>query len=104
MAHSYIIGGGLEFEVRDSICEAILERLKDELVNNGSSQPALEVVKRWYDYWYTMPPGCKELTIECPSPKVRIAVINALLVVVSTLNPDGEQLRVAKQIKEILME
>lgn len=103
MAHSYIVGAGLEFEVRDSICESVLERLRDELRIKGSSSTALELVTEWYDYWYSMPPGCKELMLETQVAEVQEAVANALSVVISKLDPEGEQLRVAKQIEQILI-
>lgn len=102
MAHSYIIGKGLEFEVRDSICESILGRLKDQLAKNGAT-PSLQVVTEWFDYWFATPPGCKELTLEPQTPEIREIILSALSVVISMLDQEGEQLRVAKQVKEILM-
>jgi|GEM_PF-6735284 len=61
MGHSYIAGGELAFEVRDSVCEGILERWPDELARTGGSETALELVTQWYDYWFAPPPGCKDL-------------------------------------------
>lgn len=102
MAHSYISGNGLGFDVRDSLCEAILKNLRDELIAENSNAEAIEIVTKWYDYWCHFPPGCKELTFECPTLESRDAVSKALERIIPNLDPDGGLLRVAKQIEAIL--
>lgn len=104
MGHSYIIGTKSEFEVRDSICEAILERLIAKIAKENVAQESLEIVTDWYEYWYSMPPGCKELEFVCPSPEIRSQIQNAMESVIQNLPPNGELLRVAKQMIAVLAE
>ncbi|SHJ76845.1 hypothetical protein SAMN02745181_2557 [Rubritalea squalenifaciens DSM 18772] len=61
MGHSYIVGEGLEFQVRDAVCEFILESLS--LIDNWHSASARTMVVGWHDSWSNFPPGCKELEV-----------------------------------------
>ncbi|WP_156346068.1 hypothetical protein [Verrucomicrobium spinosum] len=61
-------------------------------------------MKNWYTYWYSMPPGTKDMNIECSVPEVRDAVLVALTVVVKTLDLDGEMTLVARRMMDILSE
>jgi hypothetical protein len=101
MGHSYILGNQLEYEVRDSICEAILERLIIK-VRESRVQEAIDLVNEWYDYWYSTPPGCKELHLVCPTPEISSLIKTELESVAQDLPIDGEHLRVAKQMITIL--
>ena len=103
MGHSYIAGKQLEFEVRDSICEAILERLVTK-VRDTKVQEAIDLANEWYEYWSSMPPGCKDLQLVCPSPEINSMIKVELASVVHDLPHDGELQRVAEQIMAILEE
>ena len=68
----------LEFEVRDSICEAILEKLLEKINDEKLNILVIKVVSEWYDHWYSMPPGCKDLKFTCLNLEIRTSIKNVL--------------------------
>ncbi len=104
MGHSRIMGEQLEFEVRDSICEAILEKLLEKINDEKLNILVIKVVSEWYDHWYSMPPGCKDLKFTCLNLEIRKSIKNALEALIRELPSNGELMRVAKQIELIVTE
>ncbi|MGC4013533.1 MAG: hypothetical protein QM755_03290 [Luteolibacter sp.] len=102
VAHSFILGKGARFQVRDLIFEAILERLKDDLANKDAHSSSTRIATEWFNYWYETPPGCKRLTIEIPEQDVRERINEVLVAIIDTLPSGGELLIAAEQFRTIL--
>jgi len=100
MAHSYLVCKDSEYEVRDSICEIVLERLK---VGNWSSQLVEGLVSEWYRYWLEMPPGSKELDLNVSSISYRNEIIEMLTTeLLPTVDKNSELADVIKKMSILI--
>ncbi|MGV3660082.1 MAG: hypothetical protein ACO1TE_07850 [Prosthecobacter sp.] len=92
----------MEFEVRDSSCEAVLERLKEELSHHPDDKTALALVSEWHAYWIGMPPGCKDMALKVTTAEVGESIKRALGSVILALPAEGEAARVAGRMQALL--